>query len=78
MFPISTFFLSGTFQAEVSAFPLEDEDDVEVAVNEVGLQVPNLGSEEQPSKVMCDFFPPLHPLLPLILLSLMAIYFNLW
>ena len=34
-----------------------EDDDVEVAVNEVGLQVPNLGSEEQPPKVMCDFFP---------------------
>ena len=35
-----------------------EDDDVEVAVNEVGLQVPKLGSEEQPSKVMCDFFLP--------------------
>ena len=47
------FFGSDIRGKAIAASPVEEDDDVEAAEDEDGLQGPSLGPEEQPSKVMC-------------------------
>ena len=46
-------FFGSDIRGKAIAASLVEEDDVEAAEDEDGLQGPSLGPEEQPSKVMC-------------------------